>query len=71
MRERVWHQSQRIRELADGRVELSFRAGGLFEITRWVLGWGDAAEVISPESLRTQILAALRSATAVYDTPQS
>src|SRR5437667_8629210 len=43
VREREWHPTQRLRELRDGRVELTFRAGGMFEIRRWVLGWGDAA----------------------------
>jgi predicted DNA-binding transcriptional regulator YafY len=52
VRERQWHPTQRIRELPDGRLELTFRAGGTFEITRWVLGWGDAAEVVRPIRLR-------------------
>jgi predicted DNA-binding transcriptional regulator YafY len=66
VRERQWHPTQRLRELADGRVELTLRAGGTFEIMRWVLGWGDAAEVVRPAALRREIASMLRSATATY-----
>jgi hypothetical protein len=31
VRERIWHPTQPIQELSDGRIELSFRAGGMFE----------------------------------------
>jgi predicted DNA-binding transcriptional regulator YafY len=55
VRERTWHPTQRIHELPDGRIELSLQAGGTFEIARWVLGWGDAAEVIGPASLREHV----------------
>ena len=40
IKEREWHPSQRIRILRDGRVELIFKAGGEFEIIRWILGVG-------------------------------
>ena len=66
VRERQWHPTQRLRELADGRVELTFRAGGMFEIMRWVLSWGDAAEVVRPPALRQEIASTFRSAVAVY-----
>jgi len=67
VRERVWHPTQKLRELRDGRIELSFRAGGVFEITRWVLGWGDAAEVIRPAKLRHGVWSALHDACAIYE----
>jgi proteasome accessory factor B len=66
VRERQWHPTQRIRELRDGRLELTFRAGGTFEIIRWVLGWGDAAEVVRPGSLRKQVQSALARALSAY-----
>ncbi len=71
VRERMWHPSQQIRELRDGRLELTFCAGGTFEITRWVLGWGDAAKVIRPRSLRKHIQSALTCALQGYkDEPE-
>ena len=55
IREREWHESQELRELADGRLELSLRLGALPEIERWVLTWGADAEVIEPVELRTRL----------------
>ncbi|MBL0156828.1 MAG: WYL domain-containing transcriptional regulator [Bryobacterales bacterium] len=50
VKERLWHPSQSFRDLANGSVEMTFRAAGEFEITRWILSWGDAAEVLAPDS---------------------
>lgn len=66
VRERVWHSSQSIRELPDGRIDLSFHAGGVFEIARWVLSWGEAAEVIRPTVLRDEVKRNLISAGKMY-----
>ena len=37
VRERIWHPTQLLADLPDGGVQLSFRAGGPFEIQRWIL----------------------------------
>jgi proteasome accessory factor B len=71
VRERIWHPTQRIRELPDGRIDLSFRAGGIFEITRWVLGWGDAVEVVSPASLRSHLHGVLQRAAHCSGNPHA
>ncbi|MBI3636589.1 MAG: WYL domain-containing transcriptional regulator [Candidatus Rokubacteria bacterium] len=55
VRERDWHPTQTLRDMRDGRVELTFRAGGMFEIVRWILGWGAAAEVVRPVALREEV----------------
>jgi proteasome accessory factor B len=57
VRERWWHESQTMRDLPDGRLELMLRLGALAEIARWVLSWGAEAEVIQPPELREQIKA--------------
>lgn len=67
VRERVWHPTQSLTDLPDGGVQLNFRAGGPFEIRRWVLGWGDAVEVISPEDLRQSVMSSLRAAKSTYE----
>ena len=64
--ERQWHPSQELKWLPDGSLELTFSAGGTFEITRWILGWGNAVEVIAPDSVRRQVYQILRTATAFY-----
>jgi predicted DNA-binding transcriptional regulator YafY len=67
VREREWHPTQRLKALAGGRLELAFRAGGAFEIIRWILGWGAAAEVVRPATLRRAVAGILRAAATVYD----
>jgi proteasome accessory factor B len=66
VRERQWHPTQKIADLPDGGIQLAFRAGGSFEIRRWILGWGDAVEVISPDELRQAIRKILISASSFY-----
>ncbi len=66
VRERLWHPSQELTDLPDGGVQLTFRAGGPFEIRRWILGWGDAVEVISPDELRNEMKLILSSALSLY-----
>lgn len=66
VREREWHPTQKIRTLRDGRVDLTFRAGGAFEIIRWVLSWGSAATLLQPRSLRQRVAEELRAANRLY-----
>lgn len=66
IRAREWHPSQKLRDLADGHLELTFRAGGAHEIVRWVIGWGAAAEVVRPLELRHRVATALSAAAAMY-----
>jgi proteasome accessory factor B len=49
--ERVWHPSQRIKPLAGGEIQMSITLGGLEEIERWVLSWGEHATVLEPPVL--------------------
>jgi predicted DNA-binding transcriptional regulator YafY len=56
--ERHWHDSQRITALdgEGGGIEFRARVAGLEEITRWVLGFGRHANVLSPAKLRNAVL---------------
>ncbi len=47
-----WHKTQRIEPLPDGRIDFHVTVAGLNEISWWILGYGDQAEVISPPALR-------------------
>jgi proteasome accessory factor B len=53
--EREWHETQTIRRLTQGRVELTMVLGALAEVERWVMGWGVEAEVIEPPELRERV----------------
>jgi proteasome accessory factor B len=50
IREKRWHATQQIRELASGGVELRLRLSDLSEVQRWILSWsGDAVALHPPE----------------------
>lgn len=66
VRERVWHESQEIKPLPDGRIELTMRLGALAEVERWVLGWGKLAEVVGPAELRQSVAATAKALIARY-----
>lgn len=51
IREKKWHESQQLRELKGGGVELRMKLSSLREIERWVLSWGGDAVVIKPREL--------------------
>jgi proteasome accessory factor B len=53
--ERRWHESQRVREKADGAIILELDLGGLQEIERWILSWGKHARVLAPRELASRI----------------
>jgi predicted DNA-binding transcriptional regulator YafY len=60
IREKKWHDSQELRELEDGGVELRLKLSSLGEIERWVLGWGGNAHVVQPPELAESVAAAAR-----------
>ena len=51
VREKKWHESQELRELKGGAVELKLKLSSLAEIERWVLSWGGDAKVLKPSKL--------------------
>lgn len=55
VREREWHESQDLRDLPDGRLQLTLHLGALPEIESWVLSWGAEAEVVEPAELRERL----------------
>jgi predicted DNA-binding transcriptional regulator YafY len=67
VRETIWHRSQVLNELPDGRLELAVRVAGIVEIRPWILSWGDQVEVLEPPELRDVVAAALRGAATRYD----
>ncbi|MEM9400201.1 MAG: WYL domain-containing transcriptional regulator [Verrucomicrobiota bacterium] len=55
IKEKFWHPSQQIKDLPDGTIELTLTLGSLPEIERWVLSWGEHAQVHSPKELRQRV----------------
>ena len=55
VRERNWHPSQQIQELADDNLELSLTLNSLEEMVPWILSWGKDCEVVSPVKLQRKV----------------
>jgi proteasome accessory factor B len=55
VRERNWHASQRLQELANGDLEVSLTLNSLEEIVPWILSWGRLCEVVRPARLRKKV----------------
>ena len=55
VREKKWHESQELRELKGGGVELRLKLSSLQEIQRWVLSWGGDAKVLAPRELAAAV----------------
>jgi len=57
VRDRLWHPTQKFRELSDGRLEMTMRVADTLEVRRWILGYGAQAEVVEPQTLREALRA--------------
>ncbi len=67
IRERQWRPSQQIEELPSGGLILRLKVGGIEEVKRWIMGYGPHAEVLQPESLRSQFKKEAAEMKKIYD----
>ena len=51
IREKKWHDSQRLSETRTGEVELRMKLSSLQEVERWVLSWAGDAVALEPKEL--------------------
>ena len=49
--ERIWSPDQKVEELGEGRIRLTFTASSKPELIAWVLSWGGEAKIIKPSWL--------------------
>ncbi len=66
IREKIWHETQRIEAQTDGSIVFEAEVAGIDEIKFWILKWGAQATVLEPESLRTAICAEAEALVANY-----
>jgi proteasome accessory factor B len=66
VRERKWHQSQEIRELRKGEVELTLELSSFVEIVPWILGWGDHARALAPKGLVEEVKKVVKELGRMY-----
>jgi proteasome accessory factor B len=62
---RQWHASQRFRSSRQG-LEMTMDVRGTVEMTNWLIGFGDKAQVLEPPALRDEVGAELRRAAKRY-----
>jgi predicted DNA-binding transcriptional regulator YafY len=68
VKEKIWHESQKITKLPDGCIEITFRVAGLDEIKRWILSLGPECQVLEPEKLKEMVRKDLSRNLAQYST---
>ena len=66
VRERQWHASQHLDHLPDGRLRLTLEVVIDWELQAWVMGFGPAAKVITPETFAARIVESLEETRATY-----
>jgi predicted DNA-binding transcriptional regulator YafY len=74
----AWHKTQQLHWLEDGRLDFHVTVSGIQEISWWILGYGDQAEVLRPLALRElvacrcrQMLLRYQPSTAIPADPTS
>ena len=65
----LWHKTQRVLFNSDGTLDYRATVSGLQEISWWVLGYGDQAEVLGPPELRNMVATRAAKAAALYANP--
>ena len=70
IRERQWHPSQTLEERGNGDLILTMTVNHLLELKRWILSWGAAAKVLSPERLAREIHADIAAMDRLYQGSQ-
>jgi proteasome accessory factor B len=63
----IWHRTQQTSFLPDGSVEFRVRVSGLREISWWILGYGDQAEVLKPTKLRRMVAERANNMATMYN----
>ncbi len=66
VRGRVWHDSQQVTELPDGRLRMTLRVSNDWALRSWILGFGADAKALSPASLVTALRDELTGAARQY-----
>jgi predicted DNA-binding transcriptional regulator YafY len=67
VRGRVWHESQEVRELPDGRLGLVLHVSNDWALRSWLLGFGSGVRVVTPHALAAAILEEFKRGCHLYE----
>ena len=62
----TFHDSQKVKLLADGSAEVSFAVTGASEMIPWLMSWGPTVEVMEPEWLKDELKKNLENSIQLY-----
>ncbi|MCP3892342.1 MAG: WYL domain-containing protein, partial [Desulfobulbaceae bacterium] len=71
IRERAWHPSQDIQECENKDVILTLTVNHLLELKRWILSWGNDAQVLEPDYFVEEIKNTLEKSVGLYSPLQN
>jgi predicted DNA-binding transcriptional regulator YafY len=66
IKEKTWHATQKIKSQNDGSVIFEARVAGIDEIKYWLMSWGGKAEVLSPATLRDEMISEAQNMLRCY-----
>lgn len=66
VRNRIWSETQSIKEHADGSITLQMVTSGKDDVLRWVLSFGEQAQITDPPELRQEIKELISSTLNLY-----
>jgi predicted DNA-binding transcriptional regulator YafY len=61
-----YHHSEKISKCKDGSLVYEVKVSGIEEISQWILGFGENAEVLEPKELRDKIESTARKLSRMY-----
>ncbi len=67
VRGRVWHESQVVTELPDGRTHVTLDVSNDWALRSWILGFGANVKVLRPEGLSKSLRDEFKRGAALYD----
>lgn len=67
IREKAWHETQKIETLEDGSIIFEAEVAGTEEIKFWIMSWGSKTLILEPESLRDEVRSEVISILEKYD----
>jgi predicted DNA-binding transcriptional regulator YafY len=70
VRGRVWHESQVITDLPDGRLHVTLDVSNDWALRSWLLGFGANVRVLRPEALSASLRDEFKRGAELYDTPR-
>jgi len=71
IRGRVWHDSQTLQDLPDGRIRMTLMVSNDWALRSWILGFGASVRVMSPTSLADAVRDELARASGQYGAAES